>query len=284
MERILSELRQMRLPGMAQTWQSLMETRQATSLNIVDGLRLLLQGEHDMRRANRNARFLKNARFRYQVSVDELAYDSARGLDKAYITQMCAGEYIRRGIPVIITGATGTGKSWLASALGHHACISGFKTRYWSILKLMEVLAMARVERQSKRFFEKIASYDLIIIDDFGIKKLNNEQILDLMEIIEDRHGRKATIIASQIPVSDWYDCLETNTTAADAILDRMVHSAIRFELKGDSLRKIINFAASKVSQSAPAHCPSLLRFFQSAMTRRTLCIYAKTVLQNMDF
>lgn len=86
MERILSELRQMRLPGMAQTWQSLMETRQATSLNIVDGLRLLLQGEHDMRRANRNARFLKNARFRYQVSVDELAYDSARGLDKAYIT------------------------------------------------------------------------------------------------------------------------------------------------------------------------------------------------------
>ena len=86
MERILSELRQMRLPGMAQTWQSLMETRQATSLNIVDGLRLLLQGEHDMRRANRNARLLKNARFRYQVSVDELAYDSARGLDKAYIT------------------------------------------------------------------------------------------------------------------------------------------------------------------------------------------------------
>lgn len=166
MERILSELRQMRLPGMAQTWQSLMETRQATSLNIVDGIRLLLQGEHDMCRqgehdmcrANRNARLLKNARFRYQVSVDELAYDSARGLDKAYITQMCAGEYIRRGIHVIITGATGTGKSWLASALGHHACISGFKTRYWSILKLMEDLAMARVERQSKRLFEKIAS------------------------------------------------------------------------------------------------------------------------------
>ena len=120
----------------------------------------------------------------------------------------------------------------------YHACVSGFKTRYWSILKLMEDLAMAKVERQEKKLFEKIASYDLLIIDDFGIKKFNNEQILDLMEIIEDRHGRKATVIASQIPVSDWYDCLETNTTAADAILDRMVHSAIRFELKGDSLRK----------------------------------------------
>lgn len=99
MEKILTELRQMRLPGMAQTWQNLMETRQASSLNVIDGLRLLLQGEHDMRRANRNDRLLKNARFRYQVSVDELAYDSARGLDRAYITQPGAGEYIRRGIP-----------------------------------------------------------------------------------------------------------------------------------------------------------------------------------------
>lgn len=106
------------------------------------------------------------------------------------------------------------------------------------MLKLLEDLAMARVERQSKKLFATIAAYDLIIIDDFGIKKLNNDQILDLMEIIEDRHGRKGTVIASQIPVVDWYDCLETNTTAADAILDRMVHAAIRFELKGDSLRK----------------------------------------------
>lgn len=238
MEKILSELKQMRLPGMAQTWVNMMETRQVSSLNVIDGMRLLLQGEHDMRRANRNTRLIRNARFRYQVSVDELAYDSSRGLDKAYVTQLCAGEYIRRGIPVIITGATGTGKSWLASALGHHACVSGFKTRYWSILKLLEDLAMARMERLTKKLFATIAAYDLIIIDDFGIKKLNNDQILDLMEIIEDRHGRKATIIVSQVPVVDWYDCLETNTTAADAILDRMVHAAIRFELKGDSLRK----------------------------------------------
>lgn len=238
MEKVLSQLKEMRLPGMAQTWQRLMESRQASSLGFLDGMRLLVQGERDMRRTNRNARLLRNARFRYDVSLDELAYDSARGLDKALVTQLCAGEYIRRGLPVIITGATGTGKSWLASALGNHACISGFKTRYWSILKLMEELSMARVERRLKNEFDKIAACDLIIIDDFGIKKLNNDQILDLMEIIEDRHGRKATVIVSQIPVSDWYDCLETNTTAADAILDRTIHSAIRFELKGDSLRK----------------------------------------------
>lgn len=238
MEKVLSQLKEMRLPGMAQTWQRLMESRQATSLGFLDGVRLLVQGERDMRRANRNARLLHNARFRYDVSLDELAYDSARGLDKAFVTQLSAGEYIRRGLSVIITGATGTGKSWLASALGNHACVSGFKTRYWSILKLMEELSMARLEHRLQNAFEKIAACDLLIIDDFGIKKLNNEQILDLMEIIEDRHGRKSTIIVSQIPVSDWYDCLETNTTAADAILDRTIHSAIRFELKGDSMRK----------------------------------------------
>jgi len=238
MEKVLSDLRQMRLPGMASTWQNLMETRQAASLNILDGMRLLIQGEYDMRRANRNARLLRNAHFRYDIAVDELAYDTARGLDRAFVTQLCAGDYIRRGIPVIITGATGTGKSWLASALGNHACLSGFKTRYWSILKLLDELSMARLEKRQQQLFGQIAACDLIIIDDFGIKKLNNEQILDLMEIIEDRHGRKATIIASQVPVRDWYDCLETNTTAADAILDRLVHAAIRFHLEGDSLRK----------------------------------------------
>ena len=193
MEKVLSELKQMRLPGMASIWRNLMETRQASSLNILDGMRLLMQGEHDQRLANRNARLLKNARFRYDVSVSELAYDNSRGLDKAFVTQLCAGEYIRRGIPVIIIGATGTGKSWLASALGNQACISGFKTRYWSILKLMEDIALARAERQVKKLFERIASLDLMIIDDFGIKKLTGEQVLDLMEIIEDRHGRKST-------------------------------------------------------------------------------------------
>ena len=238
MEKILTDLKEMRLPGMAQTWMNLMETRQASSLNIIDGMRLMIQGEMDMRQANRNARLIRNARFRYDVSVSELAYNSARGLDQATVTRLCSGEYIRHGQPVIITGPTGTGKSWLASALGHHACVTGYKTRYWSVLKLFEDLSLARAEQQVKKLFQKIASYDLIIIDDFGIKKLNNDQILDLMEIIEDRHGSKATIFVSQIPVSDWYDCLDTNPTAADAILDRTVHTAIRFTLEGSSLRK----------------------------------------------
>ena len=143
MEKVLSQLKEMRLPGMAQTWQRLMESRQATSLGFLDGVRLLVQGERDMRRSNRNARLLHNARFRYDVSLDELAYDSARGLDKAFVTQLSAGEYIRRGLSVIITGATGTGKSWLACAFGSQACRQGYSVIYKSASKLYEELQIA---------------------------------------------------------------------------------------------------------------------------------------------
>lgn len=238
MEKILSELRAMRLPGMAQTWQNLMEAHRTASVSLADGMRLLIQGENDMRQSNRTQRLIKNARFRYTVTLGDIAADSARGIEQSLLDELSTCDYITRGYPVIITGATGTGKSWLATALGHHACLCGYKTRYYNVMKLFEELTMARVESRLPRMFEKLAQTDLLILDDFGIKKLNGEQVLDLMEIIEDRHGKHATIIASQVPVADWYDCLETNTTAADAILDRIIHTATRFELKGESLRK----------------------------------------------
>lgn len=238
MEKILNDLKAMRLPGMAQTWHNLMEAHKTASVSLADGMRLLIQGENDMRQSNRTQRLIKNARFRYTVTMGEIAADSARGLDQSRLDEAATCDYINRGYPIIITGPTGTGKSWLATALGHHACLCGYKVRYYNVMKLFEELTMSRVESRLPRMFEKLAQSDLLILDDFGIKKLNGEQVLDLMEIIEDRHGKKATIIASQVPVTDWYDCLETNTTAADAILDRVIHTATRFELRGDSLRK----------------------------------------------
>ena len=225
MEKILSELKAMRLPGMAQTWLNLMEGHKLESLSLPDGMRLLLQGESDARRANRTHRLIKGARFRYNVTLHDIAADSARGIGQSQLDQAATCAFVKQGEAVIITGPTG-------------ACVCGHKTRYFGMNRLFEEITMARIESRLPRFFERIAKTDLLILDDFGMKRLNAEQVIDLMEIIEDRHGRKATIIASQVPVSGWYETLESNTTAADAILDRIIHSATRFELHGESLRK----------------------------------------------
>lgn len=238
MNDIATKMRELRLPSMAQCWQSLAETRRADSLTLSDGLEILLQAERDGRLANRNARLLRNAKFRYQTTVQEMIFDTARGLDKNKIMTLSTCEYIRKGLPVIITGPTGTGKSSLASALGYQACLSGMSTRYFGMQKFFEQMHLARIDATVNKLMERLVALDLLILDDFGMQVLDNRQILDLMEVLEDRHGRKSTIIVSQLPVSQWYSILEANTTAADAILDRIVHTAYRFELKGESLRK----------------------------------------------
>lgn len=238
MDETATILKRLRLPGMEQCWQSLIETRRVDGMCLRDGLQLLLQAESEQRKENRNARLLKQAGFRYQATIMETRFDASRGLDKSRVMELATCAYIRRGIPVVITGPAGTGKSWLATALGHQACMLGFKVRYYNVLKLFEQVTMARIEGTLTRFFGGMADTDLLIIDDFGIRSLDKQQMLDFLEMMEDRHARKSTIIASQLPVANWYDMMKSNTTAADAILDRIVHTAQRFELKGESLRK----------------------------------------------
>lgn len=238
MDEIAHQLKSLRLPSMANCWTSLLETHRVSGLSLGDGLQLLLQAEHDGRKENRNARLIREANFRYHSSIEELIMDVSRGFDKTLILHLATGEYIRKGIPVIITGATGTGKSWLATALGYQACLSGFKVKYYGLQKLFEQIALARMEATLPRFFDKMAGVDLLIIDDFAMKKLDGQQALDFMEIVEDRHARKATIIISQVPTTDWYEVLDVNTTVADAVLDRILHTAQRFRLTGQSMRK----------------------------------------------
>jgi DNA replication protein DnaC len=247
MDEITNALKSLKMPGMAHYWTTITETRQADGLSLKDGLQLLIQAELDNRTLSRNERLVKNARFRYKASIDEVIYDAKRGIDRQKVLNLSTCDYIRQGVSMLITGASGTGKSWLASAFGHQACMNGLKVAYFNLYRLFEEIAMARVASTLHRFFTKLAQTDLLIIDDFGMKLLDGQQLLDFMEIIEDRHGRKATIIVSQLPVSDWYDVMKGNTTAADAILDRLVHTSVRFELKGDSMRrkkqqKSINF------------------------------------------
>jgi len=237
MMQIETQFGQLRLHGMNRGWKALLETRRQSELSLEEGLEILLQAEVQDRENRRFDRLQKNARFRYQASIEEIRYDASRGIDKALIARLATGEYLDKGESVLITGATGCGKSFIASALGHQACTQGYKVAYFNTQKLLMKTKMARVEGTIFKLFENISKATLLIIDDFGLTHLEQQQQLDLMEMIEDRHAKSSTIIASQLPVSSWFEVIGEETIA-DAILDRLVHTSHRLELKGESQRK----------------------------------------------
>ncbi|OED35869.1 ATP-binding protein [Flavobacteriaceae bacterium (ex Bugula neritina AB1)] len=234
---IENQFKQLRLLGMSSRWEAMMETRQHHDLSFTEGLEILLQAEEQDRTNRRFERLKRTAKFRYSATIEELGFEASRGLGKTQITELATGGYIAKGESVLITGATGCGKSFIASALGHRACEQGTKVLYFNTQKLLIKTKMARVDGSVFKLFERIAKAGLLILDDFGLSNLDKKQQMDLMEIIEDRHSKSATIIASQLPVASWYDVIG-EATIADAILDRLVHTSHRIELKGESLRK----------------------------------------------
>lgn len=234
---IMHRLSCLRLSGMAKSWQAFMEGGQSSKLSLIQGMELLLQGEEDQRKENRYKRLLKAASFRYQASLEEITLSPARGIDADRLARLGTGGYINHGEAILITGKSGCGKSFMASALGHQACKLGYRVAYYNMQKLQKILKIARLDGSILKVFEKIAATDLLILDDFGLTPLDQMQQVDLLEIIEDRHAKKATIIASQLPLTSWYELIG-EATIADAILDRIIHTSHRFELKGETLRK----------------------------------------------
>ena len=197
----------------------------------------LIQSEWDDRQNRTTLRLITNARFRYNASIESLHYNNNRNLDKNQILRYADCSYIKTYENIFITGSTGIGKSYIATALGNHACILGYKVMYANTNKLFSRLKMAKANGLYVKEMAKIERQDLLILDDFGLQPLDTTNRNILMEIIEDRHGKGATIITLQLPVSKWYEVIGEQTVT-DAILDRIVHSAYRIEIKGESLRK----------------------------------------------
>jgi len=231
------QMYELRLMGMMNRYKSLNETKQIQGLSLQEGLEILFLAETEYRNHRRTDRLIQMARFRYQASIAEINYLPTRNLERSMVASLVDNEYIKKGDFIVITGATGCGKSYLATAFGYQACNMGIKTMYISMKTMFDQLKLAKIDGTYLKYMDKIAKSSLLIIDDFGLSNLDKSQALDLMEIIEDRHSKKSIIIASQIPISTWYDIIP-DSTIADAILDRIVHTATRIELKGDSLRK----------------------------------------------
>ncbi len=233
----MQKLEEMRLSGFSRVYREMQESGMNKDFTIDEVIAHLVQAEWDDRYNRRLDRLIKNAKFRYQASVEQVDYIAKRSLDKVQMLRLSSCEWIKRKQSIIISGSTGLGKSFLASALGHQACQHGYKVYYRNCSKLFDQLKMAKADGSYVSEINRIEKLDLLILDDFGLKPLENNQRLILLELLEDRHGKRSTIITSQMPVQSWYDVIG-EPTIADAILDRLVHSSHRIELDGDSLRE----------------------------------------------
>lgn len=180
---------------------------------------------------------MKNARFRYKAAVEQINFDTDREINKNHVLRLADCAFIDKKENVLITGSTGIGKSYIASAIGHQACSLGYKVMYEHTAKLFARLKMSKADGTYLKEITRMEKQDLLIIDDFGIQPLDQLSRTILMEIIEDRHGKRSTLFTSQVPVSQWYEVIGEQTIA-DAILDRIIHDAHRLELKGESMRK----------------------------------------------
>jgi DNA replication protein DnaC len=233
----LEKMSRMRLLGMHQAFKNCIETNQADAFTNDEIVHHLVHSEWDDRRHRSVQRNLKSAHFRYSANLEQLDYSEERGLDKNQVQRLSTCKFIKKGEDLFITGSTGTGKSYLASAIGQQACLLGLRVLYTNVAKLMSQLKMAKADGAHLKELARIEKQDALILDDFGVQPLDNQSRSLLLDIIEDRHGKRSTIITSQVPVKKWHEVIGEETLA-DAILDRIVHQSIRIELYGESLRK----------------------------------------------
>lgn len=237
-EHTLDQLRGLRLDGMVHALADQATSASAGELAFDDRLAMLVQREIDWRDAKRLTRLLKAAKLKLaSACLEDIDWRASRGLDRGLVTALAGGDWLRHGHNVLITGATGVGKTWLACALAQQAARSGFTVLYLRAPRLLEELRVAHGDGSFGRRLAQLARIDLLAIDDFAIAPVTAPERNDLLELLDDRVGTRATLITSQLPVTSWHEWLN-DPTLADAILDRIVHTAHKITLKGESMRK----------------------------------------------
>jgi DNA replication protein DnaC len=227
----LEKLHQLRLRGMAKGLQEQMEQPEAEGLSFTDRLALLIDREVTERESWHLKIRLRHARLQINACVEDIDYRSPRGLDKTLMLRLAGCDWIRRHDNVLIVGPTGTGKTYLACALGQKACREGFHVVYRRAPRLFSEILQAKGEGRHLKFLTALAKADLLIIDDWGLAPLDDEQRRDLLEIMDDRHINRSTLITSQLPIEKWHEMIGDGTLA-DAILDRLVHNAHKIKMK----------------------------------------------------
>jgi len=242
----IERLRALKLSGMLEAYHEQLQQPQ-TDLDFETRLGLLLEREWYLRENRKLNRRLKQAKFQQAACVEDIDYLHPRGLTKPMVQELAQGQWINQHLNLLITGPTGCGKTYLACALAHKACILGFSAKYYRLPRLWNELRMAKANGTYANWLSSCAKLDVLILDDWGLAALNDEQRRDLLELLDDRYKQKSTIITSQLPISHWHEYLN-DATVADAILDRLIHNAIKLELKGDSLRKTKSALQTKVA------------------------------------
>lgn len=234
---IIEQLSGLKLHGMVKALEELMNSKGGQDLSFEERLGLMVDRESLERENRRLTTRLRKAKLKIVASVEDIDFRHPRGLEKQEILSMASCRWIREHLNVIITGPTGVGKTYLACALGHKACLTGHTTLYKRASNLFTEIGTAKGDGTYPRLMKALIKADLLIIDDFGLECLNKNQALDLLELLEERYDNKSTLVTAQVPVDQWH-ALIGDPTLADAALDRLVHNAYKINLKGESMRK----------------------------------------------
>jgi DNA replication protein DnaC len=233
-----SMLKSMKLSGMSLALEEqLAQPNTYQDLGFTERLSMIIDRELLYRENSRLKRLVKQSKFKVLAHIEDIDYQHPRGLAKDKLLDLLRGEWLERRQNLLLTGPTGCGKTYLACAIGHHACQQGLSVRYYRANRLFENLTIAHGDGSYGRFIQQLAKTKLLILDDWGLEKLTPSNRTDLLEIMEDRHNVSSTIVTSQVPTIHWHECIG-DPTLADAILDRLIHNAHKFSMKGESMRK----------------------------------------------